>query len=138
MFQIPALSLLRESLQNSLINHRNQRRKLGHVTHASYLHREFVTHTVLPSALSRQLLNDSSAEVSPNSLGSPLHSPVNITFHRLFTDQPHPLSINFASVPFCSVSIYIFLQLPPNLLLMLPQPLSGKNCCSGNVLLPLL
>lgn len=138
MLQIPALSLLRESLQNSLINHRNHRRKLGHVTHASYLHHEFVTHTVLSSALSRQLLNDSSAEVFPNSPGRLLHSPANITIHRFFTGQPHPLCTNFASVPFCSVPIYIFLQLRPNLLLMLPQPLSGKNCCSGNVILPLL
>lgn len=138
MLQIPALSLLRESLQNSLINHRNQRRKLGHVTHASYLHHESVTHTVLLSAPSRQLLNDSSAGVSPSSPGRLLHSPMNITIHRLFTDQPHPLCTNFIFVPFCSAPIYIFLQLPPNLLLMLPQPLSSKNCCSGNVLLPLL
>lgn len=112
MLQIPALSLLRESLQNSLINHRNQRWKLGHVTHASYLHREFVTHTVLLSALSRQLLNDSSAEVFPNSPGRLLHSPVNIIIRKLFTGQPHPLRTNFASLPFCSVPIYILSNFP--------------------------
>jgi len=136
MPQIPALSLLRESLQGSLINHINQRWKLGHLARVSYPHREFATRTALPSALSRQLLNDSSAEVSPNSPGRLLHSPANLAVRPTY--QPHPLHSSFASVPLCSVPVCISLQLPQNLLLMLPQPPSGKNCCSGNVLLPLL
>lgn len=61
-----------EGLQNSLINHRNQRWKLGHLVHPSH---SAPPQVCFLSALSSQLLNDSSDGLSTSSLGRLLHRP---------------------------------------------------------------
>lgn len=93
MPQIPSLSLLEESLQNSLINHKNQRWKLGHFARVSYARCEFVPHVALLSALSQQLLNDSSGEASPDSPGRLWHSPAHLGGTTVYfpPTHPHPL-----------------------------------------------
>lgn len=134
MPQIPSLSLLRECLQNSLINHRNQKWKLGHLAHTSHPRCAFAPCAVLLSALSQQPLNDLGGEVSPDSPGSTAHPTVSTGCFPPTSPIPSTpvlplsdLSLSLLLSSSGSSTLWVLLQLP-----------SSRNCCSGNVPLSLL